>query len=462
MKEKLVLKPSFWFMRKIWWLFFAIWSLEQQNSYKGEEETDDVLDLGVTDGLDDLEADEENVGKIGENARNQCESEAGHADLRHKLQQQRSARSIDGAQEDDEPEEERERRGRFQSERTIITGKIHSEIPDSLESVVTNEQPRTPFSGRGRGRGRGMRAANRARFQHQAPARSVLTICFYNNNNNNNAHLFIYLFTDSTLQEDPLQTSRYRTVRQWWSTTRISLQTRCIHQTNGWEWETRLLRTTRCSNLLKTEQFNWEAPLITTWKANPLRWWTSTDHHRDLRRCRHGCRLDPGALGLTPPRTRGLRSWARRCTRSPTRWCPNKTCPCTWTTGPWWARLWWGPRDPLDPCLMLTTDHRLLLIRNLWNADSLQNTLKGCRSVKRHLLLFHRKISLHLRHSLLHCHLLVDTRFSSIHIFEAIHRRRVSHSKIKIDLNIGNWKKCIWNLKITNKYWKKWMWNSGF
>lgn len=65
--------------------------------------------------------------------------------------------------EDDDGEEARERRNRFQNERTIVSPKMNNEIPDSLESVVTMEQMR-PMMMRGRGRGRGIRGIRGARF----------------------------------------------------------------------------------------------------------------------------------------------------------------------------------------------------------------------------------------------------------------------------------------------------------
>ncbi|XP_063988894.1 RNA-binding protein 33-like isoform X2 [Diachasmimorpha longicaudata] len=158
--------------------------LEQQNSYKGEEETDDVLDLGVTDALDDLEGDDDNIeyrnetdshnqshynDERGDNRGNyynerRCEYDdkgqmnSGLGDLREKLMK----RDLGGngqIVEEDEGEEARERRNRFQNERIMISPKMNNDIPDSLESVVMAEQNRPMFRGRGRGRGimRGVR-----------------------------------------------------------------------------------------------------------------------------------------------------------------------------------------------------------------------------------------------------------------------------------------------------------------
>ncbi|KAK0176519.1 hypothetical protein PV328_000648 [Microctonus aethiopoides] len=200
------------------------YEIDRQNSYKGEEETDDVLDLGVTDALDDLEGDDENISYRNESvSHNQThcynderivdchggyydheeqpqhyEENIGHneailstlsmstGDLREKLQKntnnaQRDVVVIGNGQqqqrhhphhhhqhhlqpmEDDDGEEARERRNRFQNERTIVSPKMNNEIPDSLESVVTMEQMR-PMMMRGRGRGRGIRAIRGARF----------------------------------------------------------------------------------------------------------------------------------------------------------------------------------------------------------------------------------------------------------------------------------------------------------
>jgi len=182
--------------------YLAIWFPEQQNSYKGEEETDDVLDLGVTDALDDLDAEDENIEfsrgntdkhsdndfyKDGEhpetqpssyyeqdeNAEYANEHEAlpqskrnsesnsvnvsnniGMGDLREKLQKnvQKSMYGNGQGMEDDDCEEAKERRNRFQNERTMISPKMNNDIPDTLENVLTSE-PSRMFRGRGRGRG---------------------------------------------------------------------------------------------------------------------------------------------------------------------------------------------------------------------------------------------------------------------------------------------------------------------
>ncbi|XP_012261159.2 RNA-binding protein 33-like isoform X2 [Athalia rosae] len=169
--------------------------LETQSSLR-EEETDDVLDLGVTDALDDLEGEEDNVNYSGvTNNRNHSDyynerhendiiyyqrhetrhdyeeivggegenigNPSNQPDLREKLQKNAQKDFYVGngqGMEDDDCEEAKERRNRFQNERTIISPKMNNEIPDSLENVVTLEQLRPPFRGRGRGRGiRGMR-----------------------------------------------------------------------------------------------------------------------------------------------------------------------------------------------------------------------------------------------------------------------------------------------------------------
>ncbi|XP_011699649.1 PREDICTED: RNA-binding protein 33-like [Wasmannia auropunctata] len=190
------------------------YELERQNSYKGEEETDDVLDLGVTDALDDLDAEDENIEfsrgstdkrsdndfyKDGEhpeaqtsyyeqdeNAEYASEREAlpqlgrssesnsvnvnniGMGDLREKLQKNvhRSMYVGNGqGMEDDDCEEAKERRNRFQNERTMISPKMNNDIPDTLENVLTSEPSRMPF--RGRGRGRGTRGSRGGRFNIQ-------------------------------------------------------------------------------------------------------------------------------------------------------------------------------------------------------------------------------------------------------------------------------------------------------
>ncbi|XP_015174937.1 PREDICTED: RNA-binding protein 33-like isoform X2 [Polistes dominula] len=173
------------------------YELDRQNSYKGEEETDDVLDLGVTDALDDLEGEDENVefnrsktdienhfyedGDQQDNetgfykqekttdyntdqisqyeANSGCSSvnmsaTIGKGDLREKLQKNMQKVYIGNGQglEDDDCEEAKERRNRFQNERTMISPKMNNDIPDTLENVVTPEPSKPSFRGRGRGR----------------------------------------------------------------------------------------------------------------------------------------------------------------------------------------------------------------------------------------------------------------------------------------------------------------------
>lgn len=198
------------------------YEIDRQNSYKGEEETDDVLDLGVTDALDDLDAEDDNNDNTYINVPNNCYTNEQHhdnhvnyynqndninyndenthhrhhqqhqhhqqqhhhhqyennmssshggdygghnnmhhstSDLREKLKKTTPRDIIVGngqGMEDDDCNEARERRNRFQNERTVISSKMNNEIPDSLENVVTVDQPRMSFRGRG-GRGRGIR-----------------------------------------------------------------------------------------------------------------------------------------------------------------------------------------------------------------------------------------------------------------------------------------------------------------
>ncbi|XP_015601189.1 RNA-binding protein 33 isoform X2 [Cephus cinctus] len=184
------------------------YELERQSSYKGEEETDDVLDLGVTDALDDLEGEDENIEyrsetdnriqndfykeehpdagstyyeqeeqeEYKEEQNRQYEDSDGRdcvslsnnynkGDLREKLKNNSHKEFYVGngqGLEDDDCEEAKERRNRFQNERTMISPKMNNDIPDSLENVVTAEQPRQLF--RGRGRGRGIRGIRGGRF----------------------------------------------------------------------------------------------------------------------------------------------------------------------------------------------------------------------------------------------------------------------------------------------------------
>ncbi|KAJ8666862.1 hypothetical protein QAD02_008524 [Eretmocerus hayati] len=182
---------------------------EKQTVIKGEEETDDVLDLGVTDALDDLEAEEENVhhsrsskaehkpraSKERRSKRQQSleettasepreslasqhvnksrpaveETEAAgssasaptiarpQTDLRERLREKANSshqRGTSSAKErrvdDDDAEDAKERRNRFESERSAVPTKMNHEIPDSLENVVTAEQHRPYFRNRDR------------------------------------------------------------------------------------------------------------------------------------------------------------------------------------------------------------------------------------------------------------------------------------------------------------------------
>ncbi|XP_043529794.1 uncharacterized protein LOC122539176 isoform X3 [Frieseomelitta varia] len=184
------------------------YELERQNSYKGEEETDDVLDLGVTDALDDLDGDDENIefnrSKTDRSNQNdfyedgdQLEAQSKYyeqdeiheykseqvrqhderpsvdninassnierGDLREKLQKNAKIYSGNGqGLEDDECEEAKERRNRFQNERTIVSSKMNNHIPDTLENVVTCEPSK--LASRGRGRGRSTRGSRGGRF----------------------------------------------------------------------------------------------------------------------------------------------------------------------------------------------------------------------------------------------------------------------------------------------------------
>jgi len=89
-------------------------------------------------------------------------------DLREKLQKnvQKSMYIGNGqGMEDDDCEEAKERRNRFQNERTMISQRMNNDIPDTLENILTSEPSRTSFRGRG-GRGRGARGS-RGRFNVQ-------------------------------------------------------------------------------------------------------------------------------------------------------------------------------------------------------------------------------------------------------------------------------------------------------
>jgi len=84
-------------------------------------------------------------------------------DLREKLQKnvQKSMYGNGQGMEDDDCEEAKERRNRFQNERTMISPKMNNDIPDTLENVLTSE-PSRMF--RGRGRGRGIRGSRGGRY----------------------------------------------------------------------------------------------------------------------------------------------------------------------------------------------------------------------------------------------------------------------------------------------------------
>lgn len=154
----------------------------------------------MTDALDDLEGEEENVNYSGhtdsrnhsnyyeerhenevyygrqdyeDNAGGEGHDSMGNSpnkpDLREKIIQKNAQKDfyIGNGQgmEDDDCEEAKERRNRFQNERTIIISpKMNNEIPDSLENVVTLEQSQMRMPLRGRGRGRGVRGMRGGRF----------------------------------------------------------------------------------------------------------------------------------------------------------------------------------------------------------------------------------------------------------------------------------------------------------
>lgn len=93
----------------------------------------------------------------------------GTGDLREKLQKNVPKCVYVGngqGMEDDDCEEAKERRNRFQNERTMISPKMNNDIPDTLENVLTSEPSRMPFRGRGWGRGiRGSRGGGRFNVQ---------------------------------------------------------------------------------------------------------------------------------------------------------------------------------------------------------------------------------------------------------------------------------------------------------
>lgn len=106
-------------------------------------------------------------GKNSESNNVNVSNNIGKGDLREKLQRnmQKTAYIGNGqGMEDDDCEEAKERRNRFQNERTMISPKMNNDIPDTLENVVT-EPSRAPF--RGRGRGRGIRGSRGGRFNVQ-------------------------------------------------------------------------------------------------------------------------------------------------------------------------------------------------------------------------------------------------------------------------------------------------------
>lgn len=87
-------------------------------------------------------------------------------DLREKLQKNAKIYSGNGqGLEDDECEEAKERRNRFQNERTIVSSKMNNHISDTLENVVTSEPSK--LASRGRGRGRSTRGSRGGRFNIQ-------------------------------------------------------------------------------------------------------------------------------------------------------------------------------------------------------------------------------------------------------------------------------------------------------
>lgn len=85
--------------------------------------------------------------------------------------------------EDDECDEAKERRNRFQNERTIVSPKMNSNIPDTLENVVTSEPSKLVC--RGRGRGRSTRGSRGGRFNTQNSGN-------YNPRYLNNFRIFIF------------------------------------------------------------------------------------------------------------------------------------------------------------------------------------------------------------------------------------------------------------------------------
>ncbi|CAB0041279.1 unnamed protein product [Trichogramma brassicae] len=164
--------------------------VQQSYSSKADEETDDILDLGVTDAFDDLVTEDENIQSktkshvevnicqkndipneissnelrksqiqekseavksstkyesIGDRGRQQNHSDEEPSvkqkiDLREKLKERNNFNKHNQVTDDEDGEELKERRNRFQSERTVVPTKANQEIPDSLEKVVTSDQ----------------------------------------------------------------------------------------------------------------------------------------------------------------------------------------------------------------------------------------------------------------------------------------------------------------------------------
>ncbi|XP_014227651.1 serine/threonine-protein kinase prpf4B-like isoform X2 [Trichogramma pretiosum] len=164
--------------------------VQQSYSSKADEETDDILDLGVTDAFDDLVTEDENIQSktkshvevnicqkndipnelssnelrksqiqekseavksstkyesIGDRGRQQNHSDEEPSvkqkiDLREKLKERNNFNKHNHVTDDEDGEELKERRNRFQSERTVVPTKANQEIPDSLEKVVTSDQ----------------------------------------------------------------------------------------------------------------------------------------------------------------------------------------------------------------------------------------------------------------------------------------------------------------------------------
>lgn len=153
-----------------------------EKQLKGEEETDDVLDLEVTDALDDLETEEENSQSKSNNETSQgnklspskhietisektsfqrCKQKTfqlnkkllvqpvdtnfvkqTNVDLREKLLEKVINHQKDFVEnnqqiKDTVCEENKEKRNRFQNERVTFDSKFNQRIPDSLENIST-------------------------------------------------------------------------------------------------------------------------------------------------------------------------------------------------------------------------------------------------------------------------------------------------------------------------------------